>query len=163
MAEVQLTKEQKERLKEVGCLGFELKDQWPYVPKAYRKVNNKGEHEIPKELWPVFILKGLDGIESSLMSDKLHSGIKISTTGSTSMELNRGNVMVETCRLGIVTWKNYRDSKFKLIPIPEKNEVEGGITKNSLRVVPPELLTELTNAITEHTRLVDEELLGLEL
>lgn len=162
MSEKLLTKEQKEKLKSIGNLGFSLKNEWPYVPKAYREKDKNDNFIIDKELWPIFILKGLDGVESSLMGDKLHSGIKLTPNGTT-MELNRGNVTVETCKLGIVTWKNFRNDKFETIPPPEKDEALGGISKESVRVLPPGLMVELTNAITEHDRLSDEELLGLEL
>ena len=168
MPNIVLTQELKEKLKQAGSFAFDLENKWPYVPKAYRE-KAKGKYLIPKELWPVFTLRCLDGVASSLMEDKLYGTITIGevdadkkTTKGTTMPLNSGFVRVETCRLGIITWKNYRDINGKTIPAPATDS-DGNITEDSIRLINPRLQVELVNAITDQKILSEDELLGLDL
>ena len=162
MSDIILTKEIKEHLKKAGALGFDLENQWPYVPEVYRKIDKKKEYIIPKKLWPVFTLRCLDGVDSSLMQDKLYGTITIGDEKGTTMPLNTGAVRVKTCKLGIINWKNYRDIKGELIAAPVKDDIEGGIVEDSVRLISPKLQMELANAITEYTTMSDEEALGLD-
>ena len=61
--ELNLTAEMREKLNRT--LGFNVKAEFPYVPIDYRNPEN----EIPKELWPVFILTSKDGIEVAELED----------------------------------------------------------------------------------------------
>jgi len=160
MSDIELTQEMKDRLKKIGCLGFELEEEWKYVPRSYREKDKKGKFKIPQKLWPVFTLRGLDGIETTEMEDLLNGGIEY-VDGKTIARQNLGLAKTETCKRGIVTWSNFRNSKFEIIKPPEKNPAGIGIIEDSLRYISPSLMVELTNAITEHMHLTDEELLGL--
>jgi CRISPR/Cas system type I-B associated protein Csh2 (Cas7 group RAMP superfamily) len=60
-----------------------------------------------------------------------------------------------------VTWKNWRNTDGVPVQIPVAGK--SGITDEDLKKIPPALMTELANAITEQARLTDEEMLGLEL
>jgi len=166
MADIVLTDEIKEKLKQAGALGFDLENTWPYVPEVYLKKDKKKQYIIPKKFWPVFTLRCLDGVDSSLMQDKLYGAITVDNTSAKSnkstIPLNTGAVRVDTCRLGILDWKNYRDVKGKLIPEPTKDDVDGGIAEDSVRLISPKLQIELANAITEYVTMSNEEALGLD-
>ena len=43
MSEIELTQEQKENLRKVGAVAFDIEAKWPYVPSAYREKNDKDE------------------------------------------------------------------------------------------------------------------------
>jgi hypothetical protein len=155
--DVQLTPELKEKLKKAGVLGFQLKSTFPYVPKIYRREG------LPKELWPIFFLRGLDGVETAGLEDEMHGSVTVDSSNGTSVKINSAKVRVKTVKLGVISWKNFRDSDGNLIPSPAKDSLNNGITEDGLRYLPPSLQVELCNAITEHSTLTDEELLGLEL
>ena len=161
---VQLTEEQMLKLKSSGALGFKLDATFPYVPEVYRDSENK----IEKSLWPVFTLKGIDGVRSSELEDSISSDVsykKFNKDGSSngaSFKLHSGKARIETLRLGLITWKNFRNDKGELIAKPKEDKAHGGIERSSLRVIHPKLQAELVNAITEQKQLTEEERLGLE-
>lgn len=170
MPDIELTKEQQKKLKAAGAVAFDLENQWPYVPIVYREKDEKNEYIFPKNLWPIFILKCLDGVDGSLMEDKLYGSIilgevdaKNKTSKGTSMPLSTGRVRVESCKIGIITWKNYRDTNGKLIKAPKKDNNTGGIAEDSVRLIHPDLQIELVNVMGKQTTLTEEELLGLDL
>ena len=160
MSDVVLTDAMKKRLR--GSLGFKVDAKFQYVPKAYRDQEN-GEFVIPKEFWPVFTLRGVDGVNATLAEDNLHGTVTMHPNDNTSsITVRSGKHKVDTCRRGVITWKNFRDIDGKLLSCPEKDDSTGGVTEESLKVLSPALLAELTNAITERSILTSEELLGLE-
>ncbi len=168
MPDVTLTPELKAKLKKAGGFAFDLDDKWPYVPVAFREQKD-GEYIIPKTLWPVFTLRCLDGVDGSLMEDKLYGTITLGevdtenkTSKGTTMPLNTGRVRIESCKLGILDWKNYRDGNGKLIKPPEKDNLTGGISEGSVRKIHPNLQTELVNAMGSQRTLTEDELLGLD-
>lgn len=163
MPDIQLSEEMKERLKKAGVVAYQLKNTWKYVPRAYRETKDKDGktmEAIPKEHWPVFTLRCLDGVSASLLEDKLNTKIELVKDGNTSMTLNSGRVRLETCSKGIVGVKNFLDTNGKEVKV-EKDKVHGGITEDSLKHFSPTLQVELTNVITEQTTLTEDELLGL--
>lgn len=158
-----LTDEMRQKLK--GVLGFQVDAKFSYVPKVYREKSAAGEYAIPKSLWPVFTLRGLNGLEATLTEDDLGGKIVWHSDDTRTVEVKRARVKVNTCKKGIVTWRNFRDVFGKLIPVPapaDPNDSAQGIKEDCLRYVSPELMTELTNAITEQSYLTEEELRGLE-
>jgi hypothetical protein len=159
-----LTDEMKKKLK--GVLGFQVDAKFSYVPKIYREKSKiTGDYDIPKTLWPVFTLRGLNGVEATLAEDELDGRIVWGADDTRTVEVKRARIKINTCKRGIVTWKNFRDCTGKLIAVPtaaDPNDTMAGIKEECLRYVSPELMTELTNAITEQSYLTEEELRGLE-
>lgn len=159
--DVVLTDEMKKRLK--GYLAFKVDASFKYVPKPYRQKNSDGEYYIPKDLWPVFTLKGLDGVEATLEEDNMEISYGEITEGKASdskMKINSGKTKLNTLKKGLVNWKNLRTEDGKLVQCPDiKND---GVSDESLRVLSPGLIAELYNAITTQSILTEEELQGLE-
>lgn len=150
--DVVLTDEMKKKL--ASFMPIQLQGEFPYVPRVYR------ENNLPKSIWPVFYLRGIDGVQATLLEDEMlgeasYEGMKVKTT------MNAGRVKVKTCRLGLCGWKNFTDVNGNKIAAPEKDYL-GAITEDSLKAIPPALMTELCNAITEQSRLTEEELRSLE-
>jgi len=160
--DVVLTEEMKVKLKNAGALGIQIDSNFFYVPEIYREKNKDNEFIIPKECWPVFTLRGLNGIESTKLEDEMTGGIVYTEDSKPSINIQSGHIKIEICRRGIIAWKNFYDIKGNEIPKPEKDVSTGGVTTMSLKYISPKLLTELSNAITEQSYLTEEELLGLE-
>lgn len=140
-----LTPEQKEKLK--GFLPIKPDATFKYVPKVFRDAG------IDKKLWPVFILKGKDGIEISKALDSAGHISYDQATGKADFIPTAGKQRLETLEKGIIGWKNYRDADGSLV------EFKG---KESIKFLPDALQTELQNAINERSELSQEELQGLE-
>ena len=158
-----LTDEMKKKLKSV--LGFQVDAKFSYVPKVYREKGAAGEYAVPKSLWPVFTLRGLNGLEATLAEDELGGRIVWGKDDTRTVEMKHARIKINTCKRGIVTWKNFRDCTGKLIAVPvaaDPNDTMAGIKEECLRYVSPDLMTELTNAITEQSYLTEDELRGLE-
>ncbi len=162
--DVILTEEMKTKIRESGLMGFNLESTFKYVPRHYRKKNQKEKYDIPKELWPVFVLKGIDGVRSAEIEDSQKGAFSYKGKGTeeeVSVEIYSGKARIETLQEGIVSWSNFYDSEFNLIPTP-KTDGLGKIFERSLKTLSPNLQIELANAITEQTKLTDLELMGLE-
>lgn len=163
--DVILTDEVKKKLAGAGMLGFQIDAKFSYVPKVFREKNTNGEYLIPKTIWPVFTLRGLNGLEATLAEDDLGGRVVWNEDNSRTIDIKRARIKVNTCKKGIVTWRNFRDMNGKLIPVPapeDPNNVGAGIKEECLRYISPTLMSELTDAITEQSQLTQEELQGLE-
>lgn len=160
MPDIQLTDEVKKKLKDAGVLPYQLKNTWKYVPRAYREKEGE-DYLIPKEHWPVFTLRCIDGVSASLLEDKQNTKIQYDTEGNRTMSFNSGRVRLEICSLGIIDVKNYRDADGNEIK-PKKDETTGGITQDSLKPIPATLQIELANVIEQQQLLTADELQGLE-
>ena len=159
--DVVLTDEMKKRLKEAGALGFQLSNEFPYVPGAYKVKDDDGNYITPQSLWPIFTLKELNGVELAKIED-LVRGQTSFENGIGYIKTEAGKARLKTLQIGLVTWKNFRDHNGKLIPKPTKNPLGTGVSEYSLRVITPLLQVELVNAIEEKLELTEDELLGLE-
>lgn len=145
-----------------GSLGFRVEETFAYTPRAYRVKRADETYIVPKAAWPVFTLRGVDGVSATLAEDKLHGTVKMGEDGSRSITISSGRHKVDTCCRGIVTWRNFRDDKGRLISPPEPDTINGGVMESALRVLSPALISELANAIIERSVLTAEEMLGLE-
>jgi hypothetical protein len=157
--DVQLTSEMLERLQ--GFMPIKVDESWAYVPAVYRQKREDGEYLIPKSLWPIFRIRGIDGVQATLKEDEIHGTYHINDDGKPEFTMRSGAVKLKTVRCGVIGWENLRDTDGKLMSEPEKDQVTGGIMEKSVRILSPALITELCNAITEHSKLAEEELLGL--
>ena len=151
--DVKLTPELKKKLK--GFLGFTTTSEFKYVPRIFREKNEDGEYIIPKELWPVFNLKGKTGIE--IADEEDNSGYL--DPDSNKIHLTAGKRRLGVLEKNILGWKNFRDEEGNLI---EYKRVGGVIYKTALQRIPAPLQLELHEAINEQSRLSEEELRGLE-
>lgn len=170
---VVLSDEIRERLNQIGALGFHIESSFKYVPMAYRAKDKNGNFLLPKKYWAIFVLRGIDGVDSAYLEDEqrseMHYGSievgkdgKEKTMRDVSAKINSGKARLATLQKGIIKWHNFYDANGKLIPSPKEDKVNGGISEDSLRPIPPNLQVELANAITEQTLLTADELLGLE-
>ena len=139
---VELTDKQRKKLN--SFLPVKVDGTFKYVPKIYREVYEEKD-------WPVFILKPMTGTEALRTSDLMTGEFSVEEDGKSKTTIQRGSYVVEVCHKGVVGWSNYKDDKGKMI----------GYDKE-LDVLPSALMDDLCNAITEHTTLTEEELLGLE-
>ena len=154
-----LDNETRKKLAETGMLGFTDNPEFIYVPEAFRKKDDSGEYKIPKEHWPMFMLKAKDGIESAKMEDGM-GYMEYESGSSKSRWISKsGSRRIVILREGIKGWKNWYDTEGKEIPFRNNN---GAIHNDSLKKLPVPLAIELTNAITDHISLTPEELEGLE-
>jgi len=151
-----LTDEHKAKLK--GLLAFDVSATFPYVPKAYR------ESDIPKELWPIFILKSKDGLELAQAEDDAGVMLYDQQTQQAKMKLCAGTMRVKTLKRGIKSWKNWRNEEGILIEYNKTKHTNGSneLSDSALRSFPIALQLELQNAINERSILTPEELQGLE-
>lgn len=162
--------ELKDKLKKAGQIGFDVKTPFKYVPEFYRKEEN----EIPKDFWPVFILKSKNGLEIAKAEDD--SGSMYLDKGETArMNLNTGTQRIKTLKHGIISVKNFYTEEGEIIEFSKGGKLiikdaETGEEKNSKLVEDSEKLipylsaklqVELQNAINERSQITEEELQGL--
>lgn len=164
--EVKLTDELKAKL--AGCLGFSVDAEFKYVPKAFR-LNN-----VPKEFWPIWVLKSLDGLEAASREDASGFMTLDQSTKETKLHIESGSARIETLEKGIRSVKNFYfedgrianyDSSTDTIVFSRDGKVvetKKMSVRDFIRYIRPELQIELQNAINERAVLMEEELMGLE-
>jgi len=145
--DMRFTPELQEKLR--GFLVFSKESTFKYVPKVFR------EHA-PKDLWPVFILRGKDGVESAKVEDD--AGWVDPATKAIHFTL--GSQRLNLLASNIAGWSNLFDASDNEIKF-EKNSNKK-VSEKCLRRFPSDLQIELQNAIIEQSRLSEEELQGLE-
>jgi len=165
--DIVLTDEMKEKLK--GFLAFTVDTPFKYVPKVFRGNN------IPKELWPVFMLKSKDGIEIADAEDEA-GYVELGKKGDSEskLKMQSGKARILTLSSGVLSVKNYPlegdksvsyDKASKVLTITDSDGKEhlknGSDIKGLLRLLTAQLQTELQDAINERSTLSDEELSGL--
>lgn len=161
-----------------SSVGFDVSAEFKYVPKIYRKEN------VPKSLWPVFVLKAKDGLEVAKAEDALGGKIEYDeATKTTRMDAPKsGQVRVETIVSGLRKISNFRindgstgkftelpvllfDASSGLIEVVRKDKtdtIKNATAADVVRYISPKLQVELANAINERSMLTEEELRGLE-
>jgi len=139
-----MTPELQDKLKDL--LPIEPEENFPYVPKVFRECVSD------KKLWPIFMLRGLDGEELAAREDQI-SYTTYGPAGEPQFHFTSGAFRMETLKKGIKGWKNYRTAEGKEIPFSADN----------VKCLPIALQKELQNAIQERSLLTSEELQGLEL
>lgn len=159
--DIVLTDEMKKRLKEAGAIGFTLENNFPYTPGAYKTKDND-DYVIPKALWPVFTLRGLDGVERAKIEDLGKGKVSFNKDGESTIKTDMGKLRLMTLKKGIVTWNNFVDEKGVKIPKPEKDPIDNGIKEDFLRYIPSSLQIELSGVIMNNGSINEEEKLGLE-
>lgn len=146
----ELTPELQAKLNKV--LGLTKEHTFLYVPKIYREL---GESFKPKSEWPVFKLKGKNGLE---IADAEDTAGYVDTT-TQNLHLTAGRSRIETLSKHILGWKNFKDRDDNVIDF----KMEGGkVYKTALMRISAELQKELHEAINEQSVLTSEELQGLE-
>lgn len=130
--------------------GFSDTSTFQYVPKIYRE----NVDVIPKKDWPIFKLKGRDGLDLADSEDNMGHELKNGKVYTTT-----GEVRIKTLQSNILDWKNFKDQDNKNIPFVKDAE---GLTKQCIAKLPSPLQVELLLAINDHSILTQEELEGLE-
>lgn len=170
--ELRLTPELKDKLR--GSLGFSVNATFTYVPKAFRQKDDNGEYIIPKDFWPVFTLKSLDGLEAAKREDSAGYVTFGEKKNESKLHLQSGNMRIDTLSNGIKNVKNFYfedgsvasfDSKLETMTIlnGEESGTKRVSPKQFIRYIRPDLQIELQEAINERNILTEEELRGLEL
>jgi hypothetical protein len=132
--------------------GLSQTHEFLYVPKVYRLA---GEGVIPKSEWPIFKLKGKNGLEIAEAED--NAGYMEAET--THVVLTGGKARIATLGKHILGWSNFKDRD----GVEIKFHAEGGVVyKTSMQRLSAELQRELQEAINEQSVLTEEELQGLE-
>ena len=111
---------------------------------------------MPKNEWPIFKVKGRDGISIAKTEDdagyyKAKTDRMYMTTGSQRIDLIRNNVL---------DWRNYKDKKGNEIKCERK--VGAGLVNSCLKKLSYKIQLGLQEAILEHSQLTKEEITGLE-
>lgn len=140
---VELTPEMVARLNGFAPINSDAK--FDYVPIVYRSM--------PEEVRPVFKLRRLNGTEVLKQMDALRGKVEFSNTGTGTVAIARGQMVIDVCNKGIVGWSNYID-------IRTGKEIEYKDV-SSITILPDKLMEELCNAITEGMPLAEEEVQGL--
>lgn len=113
-----------------------------YVPVAYR--------DLPDEIKPKFTLHPITGEEGLRFADSMRGQV-IVDNGKAQVSVKHGEYTISVVKRGLVGWENYYTSTGKIIEY----------RKDSIENLPRALLEELSDAISEHASLTDEEVLGL--
>lgn len=153
-----LTKEMKDRLKKSGMIGFSIRSDFLYVPLAFREKDNDGQYIIPKELWTVYKLKGIMGVDDLKIYEDVLSKVELSNEQAL---IKNSSIALSICKYGILCWKNQYSDNDSIVDF-EIDELTKTISDKSLNVLSKELIRELANAIYEHSTLTEDELLGLQ-
>jgi len=147
-----LTKEMKEKLS--GLLAFQVDAIYKYVPALYREKKN-GTYIIPKEFWPVFSIRSLNGVELDELEDTVgFTVLKADDPNYREFHGRSGTRRLEVLRKGLKGWKNFRDDTGKIVAYEEG---DAGIAK-----LPLAIRQDLQEAIMERMTLTEEELRSLE-
>jgi len=156
---IELTPEQIKLLKK--NYGFKIVDSFRYVPLAFRSKDSDGKYILPKSLWPVFLLKGIDGLTSMDVQDEMANNVDYDTETNQikGFKFKIGTATIANCRRGIIGIENFYDEEGNEINFESKN---GVITDECLRKLKPDLMSELSSAIVDRSILSEDELLGLE-
>ncbi len=161
MSDIVLDEKALKELQDAGICGFDLEDEFKYTFKSCLVKNKDDEYKVPKKFWPVFTLRPIDGVELAHIEDAGRG--TVSYEGDKAyIKTDSGKARLKAMQMGIVTWKNYRNEKGALIPPPDKDDLRGGITEESLRHFNSRQQRELSDAILAVEKLNKEELLGLE-
>lgn len=158
MRDVQLTEEMKTRLEEFSAV--QVEKEFKYVPKIYREKDSTGNYLIPKTLWPVFIIRGLSSVEYMKIGDEME--YTKDDKGKIILKIQSGKTALLTCKYGILDWKKFKTKDDVIISSPKIDTVSGGLDTESLGKLSSRLMWELSNAISEQSKLSEEELTGLE-
>jgi len=145
-----LTPELQEKLNKVS--GLTKEHTFLYVPKVYREI---GPDLIPKSEWPVFKLRGKNGLEIAEAED--NSGYM--DTEQQRLVITAGKARLQTLANNILGWKNFKDREGNLVEFVQEKNV---VYKTALQRLSAELQRELHEAINEQSVLTEEELQGLE-
>ena len=165
---IELTEEQQKKI--MACCAIDVSASFRYVPQAWRQSG------IPKDLWPVFVLRGKDGVESAEIEDQM--AVMQLVDGRATQRITSGNVRVSTLTGGIESVMNLPLADGRLLcyrydadkglaemwSITEAGkEVDRRVVqrKEIVRYISPSLQVELQDAINERSVMTDEELLGL--
>lgn len=162
-----LTPELEERLRKSGLLGFSTETEFYYTPKFYRGIEEKDGKEIvveenvfPKEVWPVFKIKPLTGLENSKMMEQIGHH-ETTGTGDKQVSVFKSEgtkTRVKILTEGLLDWKNFKDEKGIDVPYRKNGSI---MRKDCLDFMSFNLQVELSNAICDRMHLTKEELEGL--
>jgi len=151
------------KLKASGMLGFEVEASFKYVPKFYRDPENS----IPKEYWPLYVLKSKDGLAIAETEDNMSVTLDRKEEAR-SFTLKTGSVRISTLKNGIVSIKNQKteDGRVLSYDVKTKKLIVGSSerecdTEEAIRYMTANLQVDLQNAINERISLTEEELVGL--
>lgn len=134
-----LTPELQERLNKYSPVNPKM--EFKYVPEGFRI-------EAPKNLWPVFNLKGLsssDSMTGDFYDDK-----------SGKMSIHMGKYYLHYFKYGVKGWSNWVID-FK----PEYISPFGCLTDEAIALFSEQMIIEFANAIISGTELTQDELEGL--
>jgi len=130
--------------------GFAEESTFLYVPSIY----TENSDVIPKKEWPIFKLKGNDGIALSESEDNLGSELR-----DGKVYTSTGEVRIKILQSNVLGWKNFIDVDDIEIPFIKNGN---GLSKESIARMPQTIQVELLQAINNHSKLSKEELEGLE-
>jgi hypothetical protein len=159
---IELTPELKDKLN--GSLGFQVETPFPFTPPVFRAA-------LPKEQWPVFILRSKNGLEIAKVEDEIgvYQYNEKSAGGDVKMFMHSGTVRIETLSIGIMKILRYPtedgalmyyDTKSKLLTIGDR-VINGASINKVLEYLPARVQISLQNAINERSVMSAEDLQGL--
>lgn len=153
-----------------SCCALNITASFKYVPQVWR------ESGLPKDMWPVFTLRGKDGVESAEIEDKI--GVMSMLDGKPVQRITAGSVRIATLTAGIESVQNLAMPDGTLLNY--KYDAGRGIAETWLidesgkekdrtvcarqaivKYLSPTLQVELQNAINEMSTMTAEELQGL--
>lgn len=146
--ERKFTPEEMEKLR--GFLGFSSEDFFLYTPKKYREL-----FPTEKEKWPVFKLRGLNGVQVAKAQDEAGTY----SPSKDTMSFNTGGQRIKVLESNILGWKNLYGMDGKEI-VFKSNGAKVHIL--CIEKLPAPLQIELHECINERSYLSYEELEGLE-
>ncbi len=116
----------------------------------------ESERELPAEEQTTWILRALGYTENNRIQD---NALKQELGDDGGVQLRAGSYMDKVIRAGLVGWKNFKDADGILVEFEteisgsERRKKRKEPTIDTLDRIPPEVLTDLANAIVRHNVL----------
>jgi len=173
MEEINVIMDDELKAKLKNCAPVRVKAPFTFVPEKYRR------SDIPKEYWPLFKLRGRNGIELASNDDTGFNTTfnSLNPDNSADMKIKVGEMRIAILKVGLLGIKNlilddfsiliYNRGETTLIVKKEDGTIDT-VLKNARvedaisYLTSTELQAELQNAIITQAILTKEELQGLE-
>lgn len=107
------------------------------------------DRELPKEQQTVFQLKVLTAKELAQIEDNA-----VVIDKEEKIAVNSGSTVLKTLRVGLQAWENFKDANGNPVMFQRK---AGIVCYENFDRLRPEWRRELANAITEQTRLTEDQ------
>ena len=122
-------------------------------PRATFDYVLKEDRELPEEQQTVFELRPLTVSEEARVADSMIASVP----GQDEMSIKSGSYQLQILRCGLRGWRNFKNAKGADVAFDVTKGNHRHVTDDSLDRLSYANRNELTNAITEHSAVSEEE------